>query len=342
MMRTAVRLTLWAAALALLAPVGTASAILLDEGIITRDTSNGLEWLDLTQSQNRSYNDVKTQFGAGGDFDGFRYATAAEVDVLWSRVGITVQGFQNPGLFSSASALMDLVGRLQATPVGGGTRFTNNGLTGGPFPGDATSRVGRTLEEYRNVGALGNAGSAIGTQLSNSLVNISVGSWLVKGSVPTGNTQGNPFLPAGGAPFQFGSASGAGFWFDPVGATAYDYQTDGLSSFTMVGVPTGLGDSDGMYTIEDATNGVVVVAEGAFHMFPTPVMSFTIRGIDPALDPTDPTAFPTFLQFDQTMVSFSMNPVPEPGTAVLLALGIMVLAARSSSAYAVPSATSRR
>jgi hypothetical protein len=59
------------------------------DNLITRDDS-GLEWLDLTQSTNRSYNDVSAQFGVNEDFDGWRYASRAEVRQLWSQAGGTV------------------------------------------------------------------------------------------------------------------------------------------------------------------------------------------------------------------------------------------------------------
>ena len=55
---------------------------------ITRDTDTGLDWLDLTLSTNRSYDDVITQFGIGGDYSGFRHATVAEVIELWNHAGI--------------------------------------------------------------------------------------------------------------------------------------------------------------------------------------------------------------------------------------------------------------
>ena len=56
---------------------------------IVYDTSTGLEWLTITFSVNRSYNDVSSQFGAGGDFEGFRHATIEEVLALISEAGIT-------------------------------------------------------------------------------------------------------------------------------------------------------------------------------------------------------------------------------------------------------------
>jgi len=36
---------------------------------------NGLEWLDLTETQGMNYFDVTAQMGGGGTLDGWRYAT---------------------------------------------------------------------------------------------------------------------------------------------------------------------------------------------------------------------------------------------------------------------------
>lgn len=44
-------------------------------GALTRDTDQGLDFLDVTFSMNRSFNDVSGHFGVGGNFEGFRYAT---------------------------------------------------------------------------------------------------------------------------------------------------------------------------------------------------------------------------------------------------------------------------
>lgn len=58
------------------------------DNLITRDLETGLDWLDLTETNNRSYNFVSSQLGAGGYFEGFRYATSAEVVALWSNFAI--------------------------------------------------------------------------------------------------------------------------------------------------------------------------------------------------------------------------------------------------------------
>lgn len=65
----------------------SAQAILIDNGVTTRDTDTNLDWLDLTQSINRSYNDVAGQFGVGGDYAGWRHASVAEVTTLFLNAG---------------------------------------------------------------------------------------------------------------------------------------------------------------------------------------------------------------------------------------------------------------
>lgn len=56
------------------------------DGLLTTDGS-GLEWLDVTETLGLTYNYVSTQFGAGGAFEGFRYAVAAEIDLFFRAAG---------------------------------------------------------------------------------------------------------------------------------------------------------------------------------------------------------------------------------------------------------------
>lgn len=65
------------------------SAELIDNGFYTTDTETGLDWLDLTQSTNRSWSDVTSQFSVGGDFEGWRYAQLGEVITLYDHAGAT-------------------------------------------------------------------------------------------------------------------------------------------------------------------------------------------------------------------------------------------------------------
>lgn len=54
--------------------------------LVTFDTDTGLEWLDVNLSISRSFNDVSSQFGVGGDYEGFRYATVSDFNALFDHV----------------------------------------------------------------------------------------------------------------------------------------------------------------------------------------------------------------------------------------------------------------
>ena len=55
-------------------------------GSITRDLDLGLDFLDVNLSADLTMDYVLTQFGVGGDFEGFRYATVGEFLSLTTRV----------------------------------------------------------------------------------------------------------------------------------------------------------------------------------------------------------------------------------------------------------------
>lgn len=57
------------------------------DNLITVDTDSGLEWLDITVTTSRSYNDVSSKLGSGEEFDGWRYATALEISGFWDAFG---------------------------------------------------------------------------------------------------------------------------------------------------------------------------------------------------------------------------------------------------------------
>ena len=82
---------------------------------ITLDTDTGLEWLDVTLTTNRSYNDIAGQFGSGGDFTGWRHATAGELIEFFGNAGLPAAlGEVDPGSFldDEISAFLDLTGKI--------------------------------------------------------------------------------------------------------------------------------------------------------------------------------------------------------------------------------------
>ena len=119
-----------AAALALgltVAFAAPARALLIDQGVTTLDTATNLEWLDLTESTSRSFDDVSGQFGTGGDFAGWRHANTAEVSALF-----TSQGYP-PGYDSSPTTvamfqLIQLLGETAVIPSGSNVQSAAFGL----------------------------------------------------------------------------------------------------------------------------------------------------------------------------------------------------------------------
>lgn len=70
-------------------------AAIIDYGSFLSDSATGLDWLDVTTTVNRSFNDVSNQFGTGGDFQGWRYATGSEFNTLlfnWTGIPAVASG----------------------------------------------------------------------------------------------------------------------------------------------------------------------------------------------------------------------------------------------------------
>jgi hypothetical protein len=73
------------AATILLGSFAGAQANIIDHGAYLSDTGTGLDWLDLTATQGRSYNDVLGSMPAGG----WHYASLADVTTLFTDAGGT-------------------------------------------------------------------------------------------------------------------------------------------------------------------------------------------------------------------------------------------------------------
>ncbi len=110
-------------------------------GALTRDTQTGLEWLDLSLSGGRSYDQVTTELQAGGAFAGFRYAGFDEVRTLWANAGIgcaTAPAGCASDVASGAEAqrVLDFVTLTGQTGVVPGTSFgIQTGVLGEPVAG---------------------------------------------------------------------------------------------------------------------------------------------------------------------------------------------------------------
>lgn len=113
-----------------------AQAALIDMGDFTRDTATNLDWLDLSKSLNKSFNDVVGQMGVGGQFEGWRHATREEVGTLFhSSAGIpTGSASSNPAVVDSVRNLQSMLGfttraGTQLTQMVNGTSIVVDGVT---------------------------------------------------------------------------------------------------------------------------------------------------------------------------------------------------------------------
>ncbi len=65
---------------------------LINNGTYITDTSSNLDWYRWDLTNNKSYNYVSGQFGSGGEFEGYRYATNAEASTFLSQFGFGSYG----------------------------------------------------------------------------------------------------------------------------------------------------------------------------------------------------------------------------------------------------------
>lgn len=89
------KITLFLTVVLGLAASGTARAVLIErdflspgDGLLTFDDQSGLEWLDLTETQGSSFNEVQSLVLPGGAYEGFRVVTPEEAGGLLSSFGV--------------------------------------------------------------------------------------------------------------------------------------------------------------------------------------------------------------------------------------------------------------
>jgi PEP-CTERM motif len=176
-------------------------------------------------------------------------------------------------------------------------------------PGDAaTLRIGAVV-----VGPAGNI-----TARSNTLTDFTFNTG--------GSSQALPLLPAvvGSGHFVFSNVPG-GLWFDPSGASGFHFvmETSGAVFTQILNFPTGFSNP---FVVSSGGNLLGSFTAGNSFLFPgAGVSEFSITGISPTADPTNPNGFPIQLQFSTALATFDMdaiNSVPEPGTLLLLASGV--------------------
>ncbi len=69
-----------------------------NDNLVTLDRISSLEWLDLTATANRSFDDVVGNLGVGGDFEGWRLASPAQVYALMRNAGLCLPDSEGKGV----------------------------------------------------------------------------------------------------------------------------------------------------------------------------------------------------------------------------------------------------
>lgn len=163
----------------------------LGQGALTRDTDQGLEFLDLTLTQGRSVDDITSQLSPGGEFHGFRYATTSEVATLVNNYGFS------PGAIGGypVSATGDLgVDQLSGLVALLGITHVSTSPDSNWAQGKTASETGcavpvLTIRDFSNHPTLGDDDTfGIAGCTNSSSTAASLGNFLVR-SAPTGNTE---------------------------------------------------------------------------------------------------------------------------------------------------------
>lgn len=78
---------------------------------IIYDDNTKLEWLSISQTVGESYNYIENQLNMGGEYEGFRFATLDDLNVLVENAGARWGGCQScPNEIASMETLINLIG----------------------------------------------------------------------------------------------------------------------------------------------------------------------------------------------------------------------------------------
>jgi hypothetical protein len=149
----------------------------------------------------------------------------------------------------------------------------------------------------------------------------------------TGGSQTAPVLPdsSSDGTWLFDDVV-SGSWIDPPIAFGYTYTITSDALFTRIlGFPTGFNSP---FEVLVGETSLGFFEPGDQLSFGAGVTSFSLRGINPLVDPEDPNAFPLQLEFNTGFADLTMTPmmVPAPAAFWLLGTGIGFLAWRTRCA----------
>ena len=83
------------------------------DGLAILDTASNMEWLDLTETADLTVDYVSGQFGPGGEFEGWRFATYSEGQQLLVSAGVVYPAEWHVDNYVPVSNLLDIWGDLR-------------------------------------------------------------------------------------------------------------------------------------------------------------------------------------------------------------------------------------
>jgi hypothetical protein len=147
-------------------------------GALTYDSATKLQWLDLTITTNKSYAYVSSQFGAGGAYEGFRYASLAELNKLETDFGFTLLNSSTAVVGNGIPAynFINMLGNTRPS-----TNGTSNPYTDGLILNAEVMVVGGVCSDGNCNGSANDMGHDFSRGIySTSSASTSVGSFLVR------------------------------------------------------------------------------------------------------------------------------------------------------------------
>lgn len=164
--------------------------------LLTRDTNSGLEWLDLSVTVDKTYNQISGEFGPGGQFEGFRYAHPSDLATFFTNAGIPdlspPSSFFTTANYVPVSELMNFVGITADYTDTSGRQREARGVTGAP-DSDGVSHITGELHTrdahfndsvfFENEGLAHIGCSGCGSMRDDS-ASVMIGHWLVRSFTP--------------------------------------------------------------------------------------------------------------------------------------------------------------
>ena len=142
------------------------NATFIDNGDYISDAGTGLDWMDVTTTQNQSYDYVFSQLGSGGIYEGWRYALHGEVRSLYDG---PEGNYANPDWYTALGIT--------------GTQINSDGTTDWDYVEGIYNGVSSwTGADWRTIGFTTTTLNFYG-DIPADVAYASLGSWLVRDSI---------------------------------------------------------------------------------------------------------------------------------------------------------------